>query len=222
MMFDPKQHRESRARREREGGKGRGGGGGKRDLGVPGGVYLTAMVWFERRPTKAGDGDYLRAKFTICAGSQSDRGFFANVSLNTSKPGSAGRLAVYCGAVGDESPLDVEDDEALRKRFVFRPFKAQVTAVRKETESWSGIENDIQRILPKLTDAERRAADAWIARQGGDADLAEPLDGGGGDDPNAGVDEDDPVWGKSGGAHVEEPKEVHGGGGGSDDDSIPF
>ena len=147
-LFDPSKHQKAPG----------GGGGDSSDL--PAGEYLLAMKWFERRTSKAG-GPYLRAKYVVCYGPRSGAEFFSNVSIDVSKPGAAGRLGVYCAAVGIDKPFDLADDGALRRAFLGKPFKAKVSV-----RSSNGYTNhDIERYSPTVSPAERRVMDNWVLDQ---------------------------------------------------------
>lgn len=142
-MFDPKAH-----------------GGGGSDADLPSGEYLLALRWFERRTSKK-DKPYLRAKYEIVHGPKAGKDFFSNLSIDTGNEGAAGRLSVYCTAVGVEEAFSLADDDALKRLFVGKPFKARIA----RTENGQYTNYDIERYVLKVSDAERRLMDAWVLDQ---------------------------------------------------------
>lgn len=146
---------------------------------------LIALVWAKREQAKGKSSFYLRGKYEVCTGPYAGKTFFANQSLDLSV--SAGRLGVWCAAVGQQDAFDINDEKALRAVFLRKPFKAQVE--RKENGAY--INHDIKRftMADKLTDAERKAAAGWIL----DQDEKRALGGGGhgGDDGDPGPGDDD-------------------------------
>lgn len=181
-----------------------GGGGG----GIPAGEYILAIVWFERRTAKSG-GSYLRAKYQVCVGAKAGQTFFSNLSIDTSKEGSAGRLAVFCACVGQQEAFSLTDDKVLRRVFVGKPFKARVS-VKVEGQYTN---NDIERYVPKVTDAERRMMDGWVLDQNED----KAMNGGGSDDD----DSPHPADTRSAGT-VRSPKEDDSDDSDVREDDIPF
>lgn len=147
-LFDPSKHSKT------------GAASGNDSTDLPAGEYLLAMKWFERRTAKTG-GAYLRAKYVVVYGPRSGAEFFSNVSIDVSKPGSAGRLGVYCAAIGVDKPFDLADDGAVKRAFLGKPFKAKVSV-----RSSNGYTNhDVERYLPQVSSAERRAMDNWVLDQ---------------------------------------------------------
>lgn len=128
------------------------------DTSAPSGEYLVALVWFERRRNKAKTADYLRGKYEVVSGDQAGKTFFANQSLDLTT--AAGRLSVWCASVGHEEPFDLDDDKAIRRAFLNRPFRATV----ERAEKGGYVNHDIKRmtVAAKLTDAERKAIEGWV------------------------------------------------------------
>jgi hypothetical protein len=139
-MFDPKAH-----------------GGGSGDADLPSGEYFLVLRWFERRTSKKNT-PYLRCKYAIIHGPKAGTEFFANLSIDASNEGAAGRLSVFCAAVGVSEAFSLDDDEALRRLFINKPFKARLS--RKADGQY--INHDIERYLLKVSDAERKLMDGWV------------------------------------------------------------
>jgi hypothetical protein len=166
-MFDPK------ASNEQSGGD------------LPSFEGLIALVWFERKQNKKQTGYYLRGKYEVCTGPGAGKTFFANQSLDLSI--AAGRLGVWCAAVGQEGSFDIENVEELKRVFLRKPFKAQVARV----QNGNYTNFDIKRftIASKLTEAERKSAEGWLLDQeqkralaGGEIDDLDKAAGGGAPD----------------------------------------
>lgn len=147
-LFDPSKHGNGSGDRRDDGG------------GIPAGEYLLAMRWFERRTAKSGAA-YLRAKYEVIHGPRSGQTFFANVSLDVSKAGVAGRLSVYCAAIGQDRPFDLNSDEAVKRAFLGKPFKAKVSV--RESNGYTNT--DLERCFAQVSPAERRTMDAWVLDQ---------------------------------------------------------
>lgn len=143
QMFDPKAHT---------------GSGDSSDL--PSGEFLLALRWFERRTSKKNT-PYLRCKYVVIHGPKAGAEFFANLSIDTHNEGAAGRLSVFCAAVGVSEAFSLADDDALRRLFVDKPFKARVS--RKVNGEY--VNHDIERYLLKVSDAERKLMDGWVLDQ---------------------------------------------------------
>lgn len=145
-MFDPSKHKGSQQAQ------------GSGDL--PAGDYLLAMKWFERRTAKTG-GAYLRCKYAVVYGPRAGAEFWSNLSIDVSKEGAAGRLSVYCSAVGVDKPFSLSDDSALRRVFVGRPFKAKV----KVRVDGGYTNHDIERYVLSVSDSERQIMNNWVLDQ---------------------------------------------------------
>lgn len=141
-MFDPNQYADESPRKYET---------------IPAGEYLLAIAYLERKQGR--NGPYLRARYEIIDGQRAGQTFFSNIGINVAESrGSAGRLAVFCRCIGQQSPFDLDDDRSVNRAFVGRPFKARVSL--KQNGQWTN--NDIERYLPELTDEERRIADGWV------------------------------------------------------------
>jgi|GEM_PF-2112969 len=220
MTFNPGKYRE-----KTKGELPSGGGGG--DLRpMPAGVAMIAMTWFKRQKASDG-GQMIRAKFECVWGPAKGRGFFTFVSLNFRKPMAAARFAAYCHAVGNEDPIDETSDKEIRKRFMFRPFLAKITAKRETYRGEEQTRNDIDR-WEDMTDEQRKSAVAWFeermeenaARSAThDSALGDSYEG---DPDDPGPDDHDAS--PSRGRRSHDDFDDGGGGGGRrrDDDDIPF
>lgn len=144
-MFDPKKH-------------GGGSGGGDAEV-LAAGEYLVAMVWLKRAQGR--NGDYLRAKYQVCAGPHAGKTFFANVGLNVENEGTAGRLSVYCTCIGQTEAFDLKSDRSLQKVFLGKPFKARV----KVEKNGQYTNNDIERYVPKVSAVEQEQMRGWVLDQ---------------------------------------------------------
>lgn len=123
---------------------------------------LIALVWFERRETKNKKGAYfMRGKYEVCVGPNAGKTFFANQSLDLSV--AAGRLSVWCAAIGHEESFDPDSVDELKRVFLRKPFKASV----ERAMNGQYVNFDIKRfvVASKLTDAERKAAEGWLLDQ---------------------------------------------------------
>ncbi len=149
-------------------------GGGGRDLLRPG-TYLLALVWFQRREAKSGNGkQYLNCKFEVCGGRFMGKAFFTMVNLDLSRPGTVSRWQVWKDACGiEESGFelggdgneeeDQEGDDNIRRLFVGVPFAAEV---RQETKG-QYTNNDLGQFVFRKTWAEQWHvwADEWLAKR---------------------------------------------------------
>ena len=147
---------------------------GEGEGGVPAGEHLIALVWFERKRSKAGK-FYMRCKFEVCSGDLAGRTFYATQSLAES---SYGRLGVWCSCVGVTERFDLEDQKALSGAFAYKPFKAKI----KVTTSGQYTNHDIERFVPKLSDAEQKAARGWVLDRAEEAAMGGASDEEKGDD----------------------------------------
>jgi hypothetical protein len=125
---------------------------------LPSGSYLLAMVGFERKESTQKRGSfYMRARFRVLTGPSKGKSFFSSVGIDIRNPGIAGRLGLYCKAVAVKEAFDVDSDDDFRDAFMGKPFKATV----KQTRNGQYTNNDIERFVLELTDAENDAADEW-------------------------------------------------------------
>ena len=165
----------------------RGGSSGERT--VPASDYVIALTWFKRQVGKDSGQDYLRCKFEVCGGRLKKRSFFANMSCNISKEGTAMRWQVLMEVCGVTEEWEIgstregnarEGDENIRRLFMNKPFKARVKAER----SGQYTNNDLDMILfPKSwTQEDRDIAQTWLDDQGSrgggapEGDAADPPD----------------------------------------------
>lgn len=221
MTFNPGKYR------EKTGGEMPSGREGQELRPMPAGVGMIAMTWFKRSRASDG-GQMIRAKFECVYGPAKGRGFFTFVSLNFRKPMAAARFAAWCHAVGNEDPIDETSDREIRKRFMFRPFLAKISAKKETYRGEEQTRNDIER-WEEMTEDQVKFARAWYeermeeneARNAahdsalGDSYVGDPDDPGPSDD-----DAPPPRRGRRGGDDLDD-----GGGGGGrrrDDDDIPF
>jgi hypothetical protein len=125
---------------------------------LPAGPYLVALVGFERKRSDRTGGDYLRGRFKVLHGRAKGRTFYSTIGLDVRRDGAAARLGLYCKAVGVTKPFDLDDDAAVTRALVGKPFKAQIS----QTQNGQYVNNDVQRyLLDGMTSEEQEAAEAW-------------------------------------------------------------
>lgn len=128
------------------------------EFGVPPGDYVIALTWFERKIAKKSGADYLRAKYTVVCGHAKGKVFWASISLDTSSGGAMTRLSLMAELCGVTQAFDLESDDDIRANLCLRPFKARIT--RKTENGYTN--NDIERYLKEMSNAEEKAAQAWV------------------------------------------------------------
>ncbi len=151
--------------------------------GIPSFEGLIALMWFERKKAKSSGNDYARCKYEVIDGAKPGATFYANQSLDLGV--AAGRLSVWCAAVGQTEAFDIGSDKEVAGAFLRKPFKAQVE--RKQNGQY--INHDIKRMTTadKLTPAERKVMEGWLLdkeqeRSMAGAELDAMQDGLGGED----------------------------------------
>lgn len=135
---------------------GGGGGRGEGDRGdgprdVPPNDYLLAMVGFSVRTGRKSGKPYLNARYRVIHGEQEGAEFYSSLGIDTTNHNIANRLGVFCRCIGQEDEFDLEDKGDLMRVFIGKPFKAKVS--RKEQNQY--INNDVERYIPTVSDAER-------------------------------------------------------------------
>ena len=149
--FDPKNSSGS--------GSGSGGGdGGLRE--VPPNDYLLAMVGFAvRTGRKPPHRNYMNARFRVIHGECSGAEFYCSVGIDVGNQNIANRLGVYCRCIGHDEEFDPSDKADLMRVFLGKPFKAKVS--RRENGKY--VNNDLERYIPDVSDAERSVMDLFAA-----------------------------------------------------------
>lgn len=206
--------------------------------------YMIALTWFERKMAKSGS-DYLRCKFSVCAGPRAKHSFFSMLSLDLTKPRVCRTLQLICESIGQTEAFEVglqsegtqdEGDANIRQILVGKPFKARV----KYTQNGQYENNDIDYILErsKWTPDEEFESAQW-AREWqekrdnfGDPEDQEPgYSSGGGwhDEPPPAQEYDPYAAGDPNGDQPPPPDDYEPGGAAEappeqapDDDDIPF
>ena len=155
MTFDPKKYREVGGNVQR--------GEVRDDRPFPAGTYLFAATWMERKRSEAKGTFYLKLKLTCVYGPLKGRSFFPMASLDFTKPMAAARFAAWCAAVGDESPINEKDVDALRARFYAHVFMAKVNAKNDTYNGQTRVKNDIEEFIPfeNLTVEQNNFAVGW-------------------------------------------------------------
>ena len=148
---------------------------------LPPGRYVVAMVWFKRKESRNGGGEFLNCKFEVCG-----RGvkFFDFLSLDVLGPygaETATRWQTYMNAVNHLEEFELgsfaegtneEGDQNIREIFMGQPFAAQLGH-----KTWNGDTNlKISRRFP-LEEDELAIASEWrenYEARGGDTSVRSP------------------------------------------------
>lgn len=155
--------------------------------GVPPGDYLLAIRDFERKISKK-DKPYLQCKIMIIAGAAMKKKFRDIISLDIENEGTAFRLALLLEACGHTGQIDLENDQALHRAILDRPFKARVNRKQEGQYTNNGIERYL--VGDAVTRADAETMKEWVIA----AEMENEYDAGhGGDAPHASQSGDDDI-----------------------------
>lgn len=138
---------------------------------VPAGRYGLALVWFQRRPKKAG-GEYLSVKYEITDGPMKGRSFFSMMGLNLSQNGTVVRWNLMCEVCGVDEEFEIGDtdegtadegDQNIARLFRNKPFRGEVVV----EQNGDYTNNTVKRIIKpdSWTAEEKRLMAVWETEQ---------------------------------------------------------
>ena len=112
---------------------------------IPAGDYVVVMVESERKPTKAGTGEYLKCVWEVVKGEHKGRKLFANYNIANPNPDAEriGRaeITAACRACGKPNATDTAELHKI-------PIVVKV-AVQKKSDGSGELENRIKAYHPK-------------------------------------------------------------------------
>ncbi len=129
---------------------------------VPPNDYLLAMVGLYRK-TAANGRDYLNCRYRVIHGEHEGAEFYSSLGIDVSNHNIAGRLGVYCRCIGQEEEFDLDNKGDLMRVFLGKPFKAKVKRREREYQGKTYTDNDVERYIPEVTDAERSVMNLFAA-----------------------------------------------------------
>lgn len=106
---------------------------------LPGGKYNVVISASEMKPTKAGDGEYLKLEMTVIDGECKGRKVWSRLNLHnknqTAKKIAEGELSSICRAVGVMTPKDSTELHDL---------PLVVTVIQKKREDTGDMTNEVK------------------------------------------------------------------------------
>lgn len=176
------------------------------DSPLPAGRYLMVLEHIERKRGKESGRPYIRGRYRIIHGPLKGRTFFSSIGIDLSQDGTAGRLSAFCAAIGLRERFNIEDDNSLRRAWLNRPFKAEIS----QKKNGNYVNNDIRKYAIDEKDASKAEREFMASWRAEFLQKQEMEAGGFGDDDDDFGDGDDFGGNFSGGSR------------GDDDDDIPF
>lgn len=148
-MFDPSKHKPDP------------NGGGGDYINKPGSYCVAWTKLRKRGETNAGKEfiEFLGEVIVDSTGSgQKGRKFTERVFVTEA---AYERLGAMCASMGFNQPLDLQDSAAVRRAWLYTPFKAKFEMEKVGSKSYSRL----RYYETEISDAEREAMDAWVADQ---------------------------------------------------------
>lgn len=153
------------------------------DSPLPAGRYLLVLEHIERKRGKDSGRPYIRGRYRVIHGPLKGRTFFSSIGIDLSMDGVAGRLSAFCAAMGLRERFNVSDDNSLRRAWLNRPFKAEVS----QKPNGNYVNNDIRKYAIDERDASKAERD-FMAEWRADFLQKQEMEGGNFSD------EDDPEY----------------------------
>lgn len=212
-----------------------GGGGGNRKPAevVEPGQHVIVLRWFKRKQTQD-DRDYFSGLFEIVSLPGRGKCFWAMRSLDFDKESTVKFWQSYIDSVGCREEIELGDsrentdgagDANIRRVFRGKPVVAEV--IQESENGFTGNKIKFLVFPSKWTDEQRRWAQEFLDKGGGQRDPAEDAGPPPEDDGYIPRDEDaPPARGRQRAAEADDygPRDAYprGGGYGDEDDDIPF